>query len=145
MGIEEVLSMIRKAEKWNHYINYKEQPLKYEFSMDCDGMYICEPYKTRMLKHWKFSTLPAAEESAKKILQIFKEYVAEGDFVGADLARKYLLAGSTKPAVPQKCRDKFKLAYDEAMLDLEYFTLIEDFEKAKQRIETVKREKCEKG
>ena len=131
VNIEEFLSMVEKASKWDHTINYKDYPLKYEISEDCDGMYMCEPYRTKLIKHWKFSTTEVAEKSAKEILSIFEEYVNDGDFVGADLSQKYLLAGSTKPAIPIDCVQEFLDAYNFAMKNLNFFALKEEFKKRK--------------
>jgi hypothetical protein len=55
-----------------------------------------EPYKSEILPHWRFRTADIAQQSADKIYQLFLDYLKEGDFVGADMARKFLQMGYTR-------------------------------------------------
>jgi Domain of unknown function (DUF4385) len=57
---------------------------------------IAEPYKSELLPHWKFATAAEAETSANRIYAMFKEYKAAEDFVGMDMARKFLQMGFTR-------------------------------------------------
>jgi hypothetical protein len=45
---------------------------------------------------WRFRTPEVARESAAAIRSRFDAYVSAGDFVGADVARKYLQMGFTR-------------------------------------------------
>jgi len=129
-----LIEFIENVNKWKHDINYKENPLKYEVTDDCGGMYICEPYKTRLLGIWKFSTPSASKTSAKDIKSMFLEYLNEGDFVGADLAKKYLRAGTTRRSVPTNSKKHFVIAYREIKNNLKYLSLKKIFlEKKEQR------------
>lgn len=49
-----------------------------------------QPYKSELLPLWRFKTEAIAKESAAAITQKWNEYMEDDDFVGADLARKYL-------------------------------------------------------
>ncbi len=49
-----------------------------------------QPYKSEILPHRRFKTPEIAQVSAEKIYSMFLEYMQESDFVGADMARKYL-------------------------------------------------------
>lgn len=55
-----------------------------------------EPYKSEILPHWCFRTPDVAEKSARKIYSMFRQYGKLGDFVGMDMARKFLQMGFTR-------------------------------------------------
>ena len=55
-----------------------------------------EPYKSELLPHWRFKDPEVAEASADKIWALFQQYLDDDDFVGADMARKYLQMGWTR-------------------------------------------------
>lgn len=59
-------------------------------------MLLAEPYKSELLPHWKFATPKDAEISSKKILELFYTYKDADDFVGMDMARKFLQMGFTR-------------------------------------------------
>ncbi len=81
---------------WSQEVNYRTDPEKYKVGKGEQGVLICEPYKSEILPHWKFKTVVAAEQSARKIFQQFKLYLLDEDFAGADMARKYLQMGYTR-------------------------------------------------
>lgn len=60
------------------------------------GVLRAQPYKDELLPLWRFRTPDVARESAAAIRSRFDSYLAAGDFVGADLARKYLQMGFTR-------------------------------------------------
>ena len=62
-------------------------------------MLICEPYKTEIGQHWRFKNVAVAKESSEKITGLFHSYLAKGEFVGADLTRKYLQMVFTRARV----------------------------------------------
>jgi len=123
VSTKEFLEIVEKANKWRHDINYKEYPLKYVVTNDCGGMYICEPYKDDLLQSWKFSTTSAARKSAELIKGMFFKYLACEDFVGADLAKKYLRAGHIRQSIPGASREFFRSAYNEIEDSEKYATL----------------------
>ena len=55
-----------------------------------------EPYKSEILPHWRFRTPAIARASADAIMKIFRRYQRAGDFVGMDMARKFLQMGYTR-------------------------------------------------
>ena len=59
-------------------------------------MLICEPYKSEILPFWRFKDAAISKESSEKIYQLFIEYLRKEEFVGADLARKFLQMGFTR-------------------------------------------------
>ncbi|AYL99146.1 DUF4385 domain-containing protein [Mucilaginibacter celer] len=81
---------------WKSDIDYKKYPERYKVGKGEQGVLICEPYKSEIGKYWRFKTKAIAEKSSQKIYNLFNEYLASGDFVGADMARKYLQMGYTR-------------------------------------------------
>jgi hypothetical protein len=60
------------------------------------GVLTVQPYKDELLPLWRFATPEAAAESAAAITERFHAYLEAGDFVGADMARKFLQMGFTR-------------------------------------------------
>ncbi|SFC01790.1 protein of unknown function [Alkalibacterium subtropicum] len=77
-------------------IDFREQPELYRVGRGEQGVLMVEPYKSEILPHWRFKTPEIAKESSDKIYQIYLEYKEAGDFVGMDMARKYLQMGYTR-------------------------------------------------
>ena len=77
-------------------IDFRREPEKYRIGRGEEGVLSVEPYKSEILPHWRFKTPEIAEESAAKIYQMFLDYLAQNDFVGADMARKFLQMGYTR-------------------------------------------------
>ncbi len=76
--------------------NFRAHPEKYIIGKGEQGVLMAEPYKSELLPHWKFATPDKAEASAIKILNMFYEYKKQKDFVGMDMARKFLQMGFTR-------------------------------------------------
>lgn len=85
-----------KNYRWKSNINYRKHPHQYLVGKGEQGVLICEPYKSEILPFWKFKTPSEAKESSQKIYQLFLDYLNDNDFVGADMARKYLQMGFTR-------------------------------------------------
>lgn len=77
-------------------INFREHPEKYRIGRGEQGVLIAEPYKSEILPYWKFKTPEIATESAEKIYAMFIDYGKQDDFVGMDMARKFLQMGFTR-------------------------------------------------
>jgi len=90
------LNFDNKNYKWKNNIDYRKEPEKYKVGKGEQGVLICQPYKNEILPFWKFKTPEIAKESSKKIYEMFLEYLNKDDFVGADMARKYLQMGFTR-------------------------------------------------
>jgi len=82
--------------KWRTDVDYRKNPHLYEIGRGQQGVLICEPYKSEIYPFWRFKTPQIALKSAKRIYSMFLEYLDEGDFVGADMAKKYLHMGFTR-------------------------------------------------
>ncbi|KXT03377.1 hypothetical protein AC578_3984 [Pseudocercospora eumusae] len=68
----------------------------YEIARGEQGVLTFEPYKSILLPHWRFRTVPIAEDSSRTLDNAFKHYVGKKDFVGADMARKFIQMGMTR-------------------------------------------------
>lgn len=77
-------------------INFRKHPELYRIGRGEQGVLRVEPYKSEILPHWRFKTPALARRSANKIYHMFLAYKAEGDFVGMDMARKFLQMGYTR-------------------------------------------------
>ncbi len=78
------------------HTDFRLHPELYRIGKGEQGVLLVEPYKSEILPHWRFKTPDIAEESAEKILELFKEYKRAEDFVGMDMARKFLQMGYTR-------------------------------------------------
>jgi len=81
---------------WKPSIDYRTHPELYRVGKGEQGVLICQPYKGEIGPYWRFKDAAAATESSGAILRLFKEYMQAGEFVGADMARKYLQMGFTR-------------------------------------------------
>ncbi len=77
-------------------IDFREQPELYRVGRGEQGVLMVEPYKSEILPHWRFKTPEIARESSDKIYQMYLDYKEEDDFVGMDMARKFLQMGYTR-------------------------------------------------
>ena len=77
-------------------INFRQNPELYRIGRGEQGVLLVEPYKSEILPHWRFADVEKATLSSEKIYQLFLDYLAQHDFVGADMARKFLQMGYTR-------------------------------------------------
>lgn len=77
-------------------INFRDRPELYRIGKGEQGVLLVELYKSEILPHWRFKTVAEAKRSSTKIWQMFKAYLREKDFPGADMARKFLQMGWTR-------------------------------------------------
>jgi len=96
MDTPSYLNFDNNAYAWKPDIDYRAHPDLYRVGKGEQGVLICEPYKSEIGQHWRFKTKDIAQESSAKIFQLFTQYLEHDDFVGADVARKYLQMGYTR-------------------------------------------------
>ena len=77
-------------------VDFRAHPELYRIGKGEQGVLTVEPYKSEILPFWRFATPDVASESAEKIYALFLNYLTQGDFVGADMARKFLQMGMTR-------------------------------------------------
>jgi hypothetical protein len=84
------------AYPWKKGVDYRAHPECYRVGKGEQGVLICEPYKSELVPYWRFKTPDIARESSQTIYKMFLAYLEQGDFVGADMARKFLQMGFTR-------------------------------------------------
>ena len=60
------------------------------------GVLLVRPYTNNICSHWRFVNESAARKSADKIYSMFVDYKDKQDFIGMDMARKFLEMGFTR-------------------------------------------------
>ena len=78
------------------YLNLREDPYLYRVGIGEQGVLLVEPYKSEILPYWRFKTKALARESSQKIYELFLKYKKEKDFIGMDMARKFIQMGFTR-------------------------------------------------
>ena len=89
------------SKKFDYSLDYKRLDLRKNPELYCvgkgeQGVLMVEPYRTEIVPHWRFKTPEIAAESSAKIYEMFLEYKRQKDFVGMDMARKFLQMGITR-------------------------------------------------
>ncbi len=87
--------------KFDYSLNYKELDLRknpelYAIGKGEQGVLLVQPYKSEILPYWRFKNPEIARTSSNKIYELFLQYLKNQDFVGADMARKFLQMGYTR-------------------------------------------------
>lgn len=77
-------------------LDFRKQPELYRVGKGEQGVLLVEPYKSEILPHWRFKTPDVAQQSADAIYKLFLRYKKQNDFVGMDMARKFLQMGYTR-------------------------------------------------
>jgi hypothetical protein len=90
------LDFDRSRYAWKPDVDYRTHPKLYRVGRGEQGVLTCQPYKDELAPLWRFKTPDEAEESSAAIEAKFSDYLDAGDFVGADLARKFLQMGYTR-------------------------------------------------
>ena len=105
--------------KWNPDVDYRRNPHLYRIGRGQQGVLICEPYKSEICAHWRFKTPLEALVSSQKILKMFYSFLEQDDFVGADMAKKYLHMGFTRSRRYANHRDGKKYNPDGSIIPQE--------------------------
>lgn len=70
--------------------------MSYRIARGEQGVLTFEPYKSLLLPLWRFKTADIAQSSSTALKHAFDSYVERRDFVGADMARKFIQMGMTR-------------------------------------------------
>lgn len=77
-------------------IDFRAHPELYRIGRGEQGVLSVQPYKGELLPLWRFRTPEVARESAAALWERFHAYRDAEDFVGMDMARKFLQMGYTR-------------------------------------------------
>lgn len=77
-------------------IDYRAHPECYAIGRGEQGVLIVEPYKSELLPLWRYKNVALATAAIAAITQKYGDYRTRSDFVGMDMARKYLQMGYTR-------------------------------------------------
>lgn len=77
-------------------IDFRKHPELYQVGRGEQGVLMVEPYKSEILPHWRFKTPDIAQVSATAIMALFEQYRKNDEFVGMDMARKFIQMGYTR-------------------------------------------------
>lgn len=70
--------------------------MSYRIARGEQGVLTFEPYKSLLLPLWRFRTPPIARASSAALWDRFLDFDAHDDFVGMDMARKFIQMGMTR-------------------------------------------------
>lgn len=87
--------------EFNYLLDYEQLDLRqhpelYRVGRGEQGVLRVQPYKNELLPYWRFATPAIAQESSQELYRRFKTYLDKDDFVGADMARKFIQMGYTR-------------------------------------------------
>ena len=74
----------------------KENRKLYRIGRGEQGVLLVRPYTNDICSHWRFVNENIARKSADKIYSMFLDYKDKQDFIGMDMARKFLEMGFTR-------------------------------------------------
>lgn len=77
-------------------IDFRQQPELYQVGRGEQGVLLVEHYKSEILPFWRYKDEASAMKSAEQIYQLFEAYRQQDDFVGMDMARKFIQMGYTR-------------------------------------------------
>ena len=74
----------------------KENRKLYRIGRGEQGVLLVRPYTNDICAHWRFVNETVARKSSNKIYAMFCDYKNKQDFIGMDMARKFLEMGFTR-------------------------------------------------
>ena len=93
----------RKMKEFDYGLDYKtidftvkENRKLYRIGRGEQGVLLVRPYTNLICAHWRFVNEDGARKSASKIYSMFCDYKKQRDFIGMDMARKFLEMGFTR-------------------------------------------------
>lgn len=77
-------------------VDFRKHPERYRVGRGEQGVLTAEPYKSELLPLWRFKNEAEARKSSRALYAAFLAYGRAGDFVGMDMARKFVQMGYTR-------------------------------------------------
>jgi hypothetical protein len=78
------------------HLDLRAHPELYRVGKGEQGVLMVEPYKSELVPLWRFRTPEVARASSERLYAMYLRYKALGDFVGMDMARKFIQMGYTR-------------------------------------------------
>lgn len=78
-------------------VDLRAQPERHQIGRGGLGVFHADPYKGELLPLWTIVDVGSAQGSIRAAVARFEDYKALADFVGMDMAHKYLHMGFTRP------------------------------------------------
>lgn len=72
------------------WVDFRKQPSLYKVGKWEQWVLMVEPYKSEILPHRRFKNEDIAKDSSQKLYAQFLWYIAQEDFVWADMTRKFI-------------------------------------------------------
>jgi len=127
-------------DKVNWKKDYRKHSDDYIIGKGSFGVLKYKPYKDEIIPYWYYGNIKSATKSSKKIYKLFKLYLKNNDFPGADIARKYLRMG-TKQAQRQRSNNEekhqiykiFKKVWKKAAKNKKYLKMMQDHVKKQNK------------
>jgi len=89
--------------EFNYALDYKvldftlpENRKLYRIARGEQGVLLVRPYTNDICAHWRFVDVDTARKSSAKIYEMYCDYKRQKDFIGMDMARKFLEMGFTR-------------------------------------------------
>ena len=89
--------------EFNYALDYKvldftlpENRKLYRIARGEQGVLLVRPYTNDICAHWRFVDVDTARKSSAKIYEMYQDYKRQKDFIGMDMARKFLEMGHTR-------------------------------------------------
>ena len=98
---------------------FEKNDKRYRIGRGEQGVLLVRPYTNDICKHWRFKTPTEAYVSASRILFLYNTYRDIKDFVGMDMARKFLEMGFTRARRYANHKDGKKYGKDGKILPQE--------------------------
>ncbi len=83
------------------------------------GVLLIRPYTDDICRHWRFKDAITARKSANKIYEMYCNYKRQEDFIGMDMAKKFLEMGFTRARRYANHKDGKKYHQDGSILPQE--------------------------
>jgi len=99
--------------------DFRKNPELYRVGKGEQGVLLVEPYKSEILPLWRFKASVIAKKSSRAIYKLFLQYKKRRDFVGMDMARKFIQMGFTRARRYANHRSGRKYGVDGRMLAYE--------------------------
>lgn len=117
--------------EFDYSLDYKELDFTdlntrklYRIGRGEQGVLLVRPYTDDICRHWRFKDVDTARKSAAKIYEMYCDYKRQKDFIGMDMARKFLEMGFTRARRYANHKSGRKYDKDRAVLPQETDALV---------------------